>query len=448
MRDQLKPFTEPRGKPPRPTVLEEAKKTVINVLEQTIDPAKPWTYSQACASLDKTTSSGSPHHVKKNDHWNGESFTGPLADQASKANLMYEQAKHVQPVYTAALKDELVKTDKIYKKIKKRLLWGSDLGTMIRCARAFGGLMDSMKASCLALPCRVGMNMNEDGPIIFDKHSKYRYHYDADYSRWDSTQQRGILTAAMDVMVRFSAEPELAQVVAEDLLAPSQLDVGDFVISVQEGLPSGVPCTSQWNSIAHWILTLSAMAEVSGLSPDVVQAHSCFSFYGDDEIVSTDINLDPIKLTQKLREYGLVPTRPDKTEGPLVITEDLTGLTFLRRSIARDPAGWFGKLDQDSILRQLYWTRGPNHENPYESMVPHSQRATQLMALLGEASLHGPQFYKKVSKMVINEIKSGGLEFYVPRQEAMFRWMRFSDLSTWEGDRNLAPEGVNEDGVE
>nr|QVQ62905.1 nonstructural polyprotein [Norovirus GII] len=448
MRDQLKPFTEPRGKPPRPAVLEEAKKTVMNVLEQTIDPAKPWTYSQACASLDKTTSSGSPHHVRKNDHWNGESFTGPLADQASKANLMYEQAKHVQPVYTAALKDELVKTDKIYKKIKKRLLWGSDLGTMIRCARAFGGLMDSMKASCIALPCRVGMNMNEDGPIIFDKHSKYRYHYDADYSRWDSTQQRSILSAAMEVMVRFSAEPELAQVVAEDLLAPSQLDVGDFVISVQEGLPSGVPCTSQWNSIAHWILTLSAMAEVSGLSPDVVQAHSCFSFYGDDEIVSTDINLDPMKLTQKLREYGLVPTRPDKTEGPLVITEDLTGLTFLRRSIARDPAGWFGKLDQDSILRQLYWTRGPNHENPYESMVPHSQRATQLMALLGEASLHGPQFYKKVSKMVINEIKSGGLEFYVPRQEAMFRWMRFSDLSTWEGDRNLAPEGVNEDGVE
>nr|QIO04115.1 nonstructural polyprotein [Norovirus GII] len=448
MRDQLKPFTEPRGKPPSPAVLEEAKKTVMNVLEQTIDPAKPWTYSQACASLDKTTSSGSPHHVRKNDHWNGESFTGPLADQASKANLMYEQAKHVQPVYTAALKDELVKTDKIYKKIKKRLLWGSDLGTMIRCARAFGGLMDSMKASCISLPCRVGMNMNEDGPIIFDKHSKYRYHYDADYSRWDSTQQRSILSAAMEVMVRFSAEPELAQVVAEDLLAPSQLDVGDFVISVQEGLPSGVPCTSQWNSIAHWILTLSAMAEVSGLSPDVVQAHSCFSFYGDDEIVSTDINLDPMKLTQKLREYGLVPTRPDKTEGPLVITEDLTGLTFLRRSIARDPAGWFGKLDQDSILRQLYWTRGPNHENPYESMVPHSQRATQLMALLGEASLHGPQFYKKVSKMVINEIKSGGLEFYVPRQEAMFRWMRFSDLSTWEGDRNLAPEGVNEDGVE
>nr|WMY97775.1 nonstructural polyprotein [Norovirus GII] len=448
MRDQLKPFTEPRGKPPRPSVLEEAKKTVMNVLEQTIEPAKPWTYSQACASLDKTTSSGSPHHVRKNEHWNGESFTGPLADQASKANLMYEEGKHMDPMYTAALKDELVKTDKIYKKIKKRLLWGSDLGTMVRCARAFGGLLDSMKESCISLPCRVGMNINEDGPLIFEKHSKYTYHYDADYSRWDSTQQRAVLSAAMEVMVKFSAEPELAQVVAEDLLAPSRLDVGDFVISVQEGLPSGVPCTSQWNSIAHWILTLSAMSEVSGLSPEVVQANSCFSFYGDDEIVSTDINLDPEKLTRKLREYGLVPTRPDKTEGPLVITQDLNGLTFLRRTIVRDPAGWFGKLDRDSILRQLYWTRGPNHENPFESMIPHSQRATQLMALLGEASLHGPQFYKKVSKMVINEIKSGGLEFYVPRQEAMFRWMRFSDLSTWEGDRNLAPENVNEDGVE
>nr|BAF38402.1 polyprotein [Norwalk-like virus] len=447
MRDQLKPFTAPRGKPPKPSVLESAKDTIVNFLEQTLEPAKKWSYSQACQSLDKTTSSGDPHHVRKNDHWNGETFTGPLADQASKANLLYEQGKHAQPVYTAALKDELVKTEKIYGTVKKRLLWGSDLGTMIRCARAFGGLMEEMKENCILLPIRVGMNMNEDGPAIFERHARHTYHFDADYSRWDSTQQRGILAAALDIMVKFSAEPELAQVVAEDLLAPSVLDVGDFRISIVEGLPSGVPCTSQWNSFAHWLITLCAMSEVTGLSPDVIQAHSCFSFYGDDEIVSTDITLDPNMLTEKLKEYGLKPTRPDKTEGPLVIQKNLSGLTFLRRTIVRDPAGWFGKLDRDSILRQLYWTRGPNHEDPMETMVPHSQRAIQLMALLGEASLHGSNFYGKVSRMVINEIKEGGLEFYVPRHEAMFRWMRFSDLSTWEGDRNLAPSGVNEDGV-
>lgn len=447
MREQIKPFTAPRGRPPKPHILEAAKQTIINVLEQTLEPAKKWTYQQACASLDKTTSSGAPHHVRKNDHWNGESFTGPLADQASKANLMYEQGKHMQPIYTAALKDELVKTSKIYGSIKKRLLWGSDLGTMIRCARAFGGLMDELKYNCVMLPCKVGLNINEEGPSVFERHSRHTYHYDADYSRWDSTQQRGVLAAAMDIMVRFSAEPELAQVVAEDLIAPSVLDVGDFKISVVEGLPSGVPCTSQWNSITHWLLTLCAMSESSGLDPDVVQANSFFSFYGDDEIVSTDIDINPEELTLRLKAYGLVPTRPDKTEGPLVVKKDLDGLTFLRRTIVRDPAGWFGKLDQDSIMRQLYWTRGPNHDDPFETMVPHAQRATQLMALLGEAALHGSKFYAKVSRMVISEIKEGGLEFYVPRHEAMFRWMRFSDLNTWEGDRNLAPDHVNEDGV-
>nr|AZJ17759.1 nonstructural polyprotein [Norovirus GII.4] len=448
MRDQLKPFTEPRGKPPRPSVLEAAKQTIINVLEQTLDPPQKWTYAQACASLDKTTSSGHPHHVRKNEFWNGETFTGKLADQASKANLMFEEGKHMTPVYTAALKDELVKTEKIYGKIKKRLLWGSDLSTMIRCARSFGGLMDEMKAHCISLPVRVGMNMNEDGPIIFEKHSRYKYHYDADYSRWDSTQQRAVLAAALEIMVRFSAEPQLAQIVAEDLLAPSVVDVGDFKITINEGLPSGVPCTSQWNSIAHWLLTLCALSEVTKLSPDIIQANSMFSFYGDDEIVSTDIKLDPEQLTAKLKEYGLKPTRPDKTEGPLIISEDLNGLTFLRRTVTRDPAGWFGKLDQNSILRQMYWTRGPNHEDPNETMIPHSQRPIQLMALLGEASLHGPSFYSKISKLVITELKEGGMDFYVPRQEPMFRWMRFSDLSTWEGDRNLAPNFVNEDGVE
>ncbi|BAS30304.1 polyprotein [Norovirus Hu/GII.4/Ehime5/2011/JP] len=448
MREQLKPFTEPRGKPPKPSVLEAAKKTIINVLEQTIDPPEKWSFAQACASLDKTTSSGHPHHMRKNDCWNGESFTGKLADQASKANLMFEEGKNMTPVYTAALKDELVKTDKIYGKIKKRLLWGSDLATMIRCARAFGGLMDELKAHCVTLPIRVGMNMNEDGPIIFERHSRYTYHYDADYSRWDSTQQRAVLAAALEIMVKFSPEPHLAQVVAEDLLSPSVVDVGDFTISINEGLPSGVPCTSQWNSIAHWLLTLCALSEVTNLSPDTIQANSLFSFYGDDEIVSTDIKLDPEKLTAKLREYGLKPTRPDKTEGPLVISEDLNGLTFLRRTVTRDPAGWFGKLEQSSILRQMYWTRGPNHGDPSETMIPHSQRPIQLMSLLGEAALHGPAFYSKISKLVIAELKEGGMDFYVPRQEPMFRWMRFSDLSTWEGDRNLAPSFVNEDGVE
>ena len=112
------------------------------------------------------------------------------------------------------------------------------------------------------------MNMNEDGPIIFEKHSRYKYHYDADYSRWDSTQQRAVLAAALEIMVRFSAEPQLAQIVAEDLLAPSVVDVGDFKITINEGLPSGVPCTSQWNSIAHWLLTLCALSEVTKLSPD------------------------------------------------------------------------------------------------------------------------------------------------------------------------------------
>ena len=49
MRDQLKPFTEPRGRPPKPSVLEAAKKTIVNVLEQTIDPPQKWSFAQACA---------------------------------------------------------------------------------------------------------------------------------------------------------------------------------------------------------------------------------------------------------------------------------------------------------------------------------------------------------------------------------------------------------------
>ncbi|UGA85771.1 nonstructural polyprotein [Norovirus GVII] len=449
LRDQLKAFTAPRGRPPNPCLLDQAVKTIENVLDQTLDTVKEWSFSQACESLDKTTSSGWPHHIQKNQHWNGQSFTGPLADQASKANLIYEQGKSMMPVYTAALKDELVKPSKIYgEPKKKRLLWGADLGTMIRCARAWGGLLDEMKAHCVQLPIRVGININEDGPLIFERHARYKNHIDADYSAWDSTQQRVVMEAALKIMNKFSPRPDLAAVVAQDLLAPSQLDVGDYVVRVSEGLPSGVPCTSQLNSIMHWLTTLVALSEATGLNPDVVQANSCFSFYGDDEIVSTDLDVDVEVLTLKLKAMGLKPTPPDKSDGPLKIHDKLEGLSFLRRTIRRDQTGYFGTLEQSSIERQLYWTRGPNHQDPQETMVPHNNRCIQLMELLGEAALHGRKFYNKISRMIIQEVKEGGMDFYVPRFEPMFRWMRFSDLDSWEGDRNLAPEFVNDDGVE
>ena len=47
----------------------------------------------------------------------------------------------------------------------------------------------------------------------------------------------------------------------------------------------------------------------------------------------------------------------------------------------------------------------------------------------------------------IQEVKEGGLEIYIPGWQAMFRWMRFHDLSLWTGDRDLLPDYVNDDGV-
>nr|WRK27518.1 nonstructural polyprotein [Norovirus GIII] len=445
MRDQLAQFSAPRGKLPRPELLKAAVETVTNCLEQVMDQPKPWSYQDACMSLDKTTSSGYPHYKRKNDDWNGTAFVGALGEQANHANNMYRQGKSQRPRYTAALKDELVAPRKIYEAQKKRLLWGADLSTVIRAAMAFGPFCDAIKEHVVELPIKIGMNAIEDGPVIYQRHSNYKYSFDADYSAWDSTQQREIMRLSLDIMTKLTAEPELARVVAEDLLKPSHLDVGDFLVAVHEGLPSGFPCTSQVNSINHWILTLCALSEVTNLDPDVVQANSYFSFYGDDEIVSTDLEFDPEKLTKVLKGYGLKPTRPDKTEGPIELRRQVDGLVFLRRTISHDAKGFQGRLDRESILRQLYWTRGPNHDDPSETLVPHSNRKVQLLCLLGEAALHGEKFYRRVGSMVTAEAKEGGMEIFVPSHRSMFAWMRFHDLSLWEGSRDALPDFVNED---
>lgn len=357
---------------------------------------------------------------------------------------MYELGKSMRPVYTASLKDELVKPERLYVKIKKRLLWGSDLGTMVRAARAFGPFCDALKETCVLNPIRVGMSMNEDGPFIFERHARFRFHSDADYSRWDSTQNREILRRALNIMVKLTAEPERARVVADDLLAPSILDVGDFKVLVEEGLPSGCPCTTQLNSIAHWILTLSALCEATRLDPDVIMSNSEFSFYGDDEIVSTDIQVDPALYTRALKTYGLIPTRPDKTDGPIEFRESLQGLTFLRRRVVGDQYGWYGRLDRDSIYRQLFWTRGPNHENPHEVIPPHAERGPQLLALLGEAAMHGQKFYNHIAGRVAAEAAVGGMELHVPRFRSAVRWVRFGSMDA-ETPQDRASIFVNED---
>ncbi|ABU55573.1 polyprotein [Murine norovirus GV/WU20/2005/USA] len=444
MRDQLKPYSEPRGLLPPQEILDAVCDAIENRLENTLEPQKPWTFKKACESLDKNTSSGYPYHKQKSKDWTGTAFIGELGDQATHANNMYEMGKSMRPVYTAALKDELVKPDKIYQKIKKRLLWGSDLGTMIRAARAFGPFCDALKETCIFNPIRVGMSMNEDGPFIFARHANFRYHMDADYSRWDSTQQRAILKRAGDIMVRLSPEPDLARVVMDDLLAPSLLDVGDYKIVVEEGLPSGCPCTTQLNSMAHWILTLCAMVEVTRIDPDIVMQESEFSFYGDDEVVSTNLELDMTKYTMVLKRYGLLPTRADKEEGPLERRQTLQGISFLRRAIVGDQFGWYGRLDRASIDRQLLWTKGPNHQNPFETLPGHAQRPSQLMALLGEAAMHGEKYYRTVASRVSKEAAHSGIEMVVPRHRSVLRWVRFGTMDA-ETPQERSAVFVNED---
>ena len=71
------------------------------------------------------------------------------------------------------------------------------------------------------------MNAIEDGPLIYAEHAKYKYHFDADYTAWDSTQNREIMLESFNIMCKLTANPSLAAVVAQDLLSPSEMDVGD-----------------------------------------------------------------------------------------------------------------------------------------------------------------------------------------------------------------------------
>nr|UCS96333.1 MAG: polyprotein [Caliciviridae sp.] len=422
MMAQLKKYAQPRSAPPDHAEVAAAFSTWLR--SKVGANHGMWDYRSAFLSLDPNTSCGFPIYGPKTKHLDSEGLPASGTELHTNCTATYSafmNCKVRPPVYTAALKDELVPTEKVYnrEKLKKRLLWGAPADFSLVCAAAFGPSLLALKSTHHEHPIKPGICcLSSEWHMLAMRHREMGLSMDMDFSSWDSSVSREVIRSAAHVLADLAGTPQ-AHVVADAIAAPSALVVGDVVLEVAEGLPSGVPATAQINSIAHTIYLLCAIRQLArgrGFPPPSVSEimqNTEIATYGDDGLYTFSplfqLFVSPESLAAVFTSWGLRPTPASKTgQYKYTVVDDMT---FLKRGFSPLFGQYVGPLEPSSLYRQLHWVRGANTKDPHTTVPPHDQRDIQLMAAVLEASLHGEEFFNEFQGYVEIVCNSEGIEF-------------------------------------
>nr|AFV48066.1 nonstructural polyprotein [WUHARV Calicivirus 1] len=381
LEEMFKPYTIPNAGRVNQADLIAAADAVRVKLQGLIRTRITLSAENAFETLDPTTSSGYPLYCKKD-----RSLPGVQATIDRVQGWLDGKVKLHRPIYTAALKDEPVKQSKLDEG-KKRLLWCAPLETSLACAALMTDIASQLKIMRGDWPGKVGMNPTVEwwfldqsfGPNVLC----------VDYSRWDSTMIQSIYEMGVKTLFGLSDHPKAPELI--DLLCqPRKVIVNDELRTVYQGLPSGIPTTSLLNCVCHWIATTIAVAYAAKIS--IAEAVNWpLAVYGDDEVINCPCSNFAVRYANEMRRMGFHPTNPDKSEFFHPVHK--SKMEFLSRTTNYVGGRCVGALKKSSIERQLYLTRGPQHNNPLEIGYPGPWFGEQLMCVMGEASLHGEAYF-------------------------------------------------------
>nr|AVM87221.1 polyprotein [Guangdong greater green snake calicivirus] len=433
------------------TDIARLKDQFVEYLRGYVEPGM-LTFDQAFSSLDPETSTGWPFFQRKRDMLGdaNELVAGtPLHTHLTKHYGLWKAGKLDGGLFTASLKDELVPKEKVYDvaKQKKRLLWCAPVHLSLVMASALGGVLTQLKQHVNELPIKVGINAHVDWTILARQLASKDYVVDLDYSRWDSSVPRDALVCALEVLLSLSGCPDvMANEITKIFRRPVQLLVGDQVVEVATGLPSGTPATSQLNSLVHWMAVVSIVNKKTGLSLVEIMDHMNMACYGDDGVYAFDKVLAKCfsvsDLVLGMQQYGFKPTSPDKVSA--ISARPLHELTFLKRGFVRHGDRWLAPLELSSLIRQLYWVRGSTSRDTTKVREAHDQRGVQLMVVVLEASMHKPKDYQVIAELVRQVSKIECLDISVPDQRAAYGMLQRAVIMV-EESRKISSGFVNTD---
>uniref|UniRef100_A0AAU7E3B3 Genome polyprotein n=1 Tax=Taphozous bat calicivirus TaxID=3141908 RepID=A0AAU7E3B3_9CALI len=413
----LRPYQETDLVSFDPNIMRSAVNHTRGFLQQAIgtQKSKNLSFAEACDTLDLSTSCGPLVHGLKRDYWDesaGE-FTGELRKHLESSWDVAKRGKALRHEYKVALKDELrpiAKNDEG----KRRLLWGADAGVTLVANAALHDVAVRLKAVVPMTPICVGINMDSEQSAVMLKALEGTVMYNVDYTKWDSTMQPLVIANAVDILGSWCEDTALSTAAIETLRSPAVARYEDIAFTTRTGLPSGMPYTSQVNSLCHMVCMSYAILKAyhdCGVpySGNVFEMETIFT-YGDDGLYGFSMATASVfdKVLDNLRAIGLKPTAPDKSDQIRPVLKDPV---FLKRTLVRKENGTIrALLNEDSLARQCFWVKGPNGKKIYDTCAINTrERSIQLDNVLIHASQHGGDVWKRLLALVEETARGEGV---------------------------------------
>jgi hypothetical protein len=258
---------------------------------------------------------------------------------------------YVPTGWSINLKDELRPVAKAH---KPRAFMGGPIEMVIHGKRLFGQQDAAIASHPLSSPVRVGFTPFHGGMrALWRKHCKYSYHWDGDYHNWDGSVPPWLFEACMRVRMRYLSPCVWQRVwnYYRVLCFAAMIDPRSTLFEKFGGMPSGTYTTATDNSIMNAIvLEMFAITQKAELEVSV---------YGDDNLVSTNDNLDIGSIREFMLTLGLDYTSAEK-DGPPYFKQ-LVDCTFLKCQFSHDACRYPWR-DWQRIFAVLEWTKSLDHD--------------------------------------------------------------------------------------
>lgn len=445
------------------TMLQSQQRT-IRVLKKTEALNTPFYYEYANANpLDRSGSAGfpsilsTPSASKKSDFliFNEEQEKwyfnkSPEAQRiSSNVDLLIQDAANgisqISP-FTAYLKDEPLKKKKIYEVPKTRVFFSCPFDYLLAYRMYFSAAMLRVQEFHHLHPIKVGISNNcQDWHRLAHSLQKVsNTGFASDVANFDSSIAREFLVGVNVVYsILYTECSPTGENVDRDNMIREVLHrsvEGAYVLSrnklykLRGAQVSGCPGTAFENSLILWALYYLVWEDLANKYCPSYANYTSFrkyvglAVYGDDNVCTVShkcpwFNFNSFKVSAQ--KFGFEITDIAKSGDQVPDFVPFTELEFLKRNFVLTQGWWTGVLAKESIFKAFHWVRS---HKPYRVTAAHVPQLggewpvnddmevlqDLLEGMWGELALHGKDFYNKITKEVLKQLKHPGLVVSVP----------------------------------
>lgn len=375
-------------------------------------------------SVNRATSSGAPDFTKKKNlvEFEDESesvfLDQRLVAQMKEIEDLLDASIVPIPFATMGLKDEVLDSSKIERR-KFRLFTVLPAAFQIAIKMRMRPLCDLFRCNRDFFECYIGFNAADvDEVSNFVNRLRYGQRLDdADYSFFDVKQSIQFAKRQALFWRKFAELAGYAPKEVQDTyllclgLVYTMRLVKREIVSIPGANPSGVDCTSEWNSVTNSVLIRYGVCSVKrkkGLSSlldgDWFRQRFILATFGDDLDSSSSCDWCTFtEIAEELKPVGAVLT-PGTKEGdfrPLRLEE----IVFLKRKpvFCKDIGAWTMALTKKSIAKMLSWRVAGDL-----SLADHQSEV--ITAATREAFFHGKTFYVEFRSVILQIATALGVD--------------------------------------